>query len=388
ERLKKLGVELVPHFLVQKKNPVDAGQKSTFVRRDIPDDGITQSFRAFKPNDNEIAVTKTKIGKVVESVLFKLSAKDNPVLVGVDTQRTEVQHLLNALIHKGESNSALVFGPRYGGKSALLRSVLATARDSMAVPASSRSAPFYEIWLNGLFQTDDKQAVKEIARQLHVNLEEEYVGAKSIAECLGQILFTLQSGSKENVPVVFVIKEFDLFAAHTKQSLLYNLFDVAQMCGSPILVMGLTTRMDAVNLLEKRVKSRFSHRAIFMQRSRSADDYKLILENLLILPSQPDEDPFVTEFNSAAKGTIATKEVIQLLERLHDLRDDLSVLHKIIAFENLSRIELVKPQDGAASRCPAEYRMHKFTLSNEEVFDMLEMSSDCPDLVKKWAAQL
>ena len=53
--------------------------------------------------------------------------------------------------------------------------------------------------------------------------------------------------------VVFVIDEFDLFATHARQTLLYNLFDIAQARKAPIAVLGLTTRIDVVESLEKRV---------------------------------------------------------------------------------------------------------------------------------------
>jgi origin recognition complex subunit 4 len=55
-----------------------------------------------------------------------------------------------------------------------------------------------------------------------------------------------------------------LFCAHHNQTLLYNLFDVAQSAQTPICVLGITSRLDVVELLEKRVKSRFSHRQIFL----------------------------------------------------------------------------------------------------------------------------
>lgn len=69
--------------------------------------------------------------------------------------------------------------------------------------------------------------------------------------------------------VVFIIDEFDMFAAHPRQTLLYNLFDIAQARKAPIAVLGCTTRMDVVEMLEKRVKSRFSHRYVYLSQARS-----------------------------------------------------------------------------------------------------------------------
>ena len=50
-------------------------------------------------------------------------------------------------------------------------------------------------------------------------------------------------GGEQSKSVVFVLDEFDLFAQHHNQTLLYNLFDVAQSAQAPISVIGLTTRL-------------------------------------------------------------------------------------------------------------------------------------------------
>lgn len=69
--------------------------------------------------------------------------------------------------------------------------------------------------------------------------------------------------------VVFVIDEFDLFASHPRQTLLYNLFDIAQSRKAPVAVLGCTTRIDVVEMLEKRVKSRYSHRRVSLTLPRT-----------------------------------------------------------------------------------------------------------------------
>jgi origin recognition complex subunit 4 len=69
--------------------------------------------------------------------------------------------------------------------------------------------------------------------------------------------------------VVFILDEFDLFTTHSRQTLLYNLFDIAQARKAPIVVLVLTARMDVVESLEKRVKSRFSHRYVHLSLPRS-----------------------------------------------------------------------------------------------------------------------
>lgn len=56
-------------------------------------------------------------------------------------------------------------------------------------------------------------------------------------------------GGEQSKSVVFVLDEFDLFAQHHNQTLLYNLFDVAQSAQAPISVIGLTTRLVCLSVL-------------------------------------------------------------------------------------------------------------------------------------------
>jgi len=51
------------------------------------------------------------------------------------------------------------------------------------------------------------------------------------------------AGGAQSKSVVFVLDEFELFAQHHNQTLLYNLFDVAQSAHAPICVIGITARL-------------------------------------------------------------------------------------------------------------------------------------------------
>lgn len=62
--------------------------------------------------------------------------------------------------------------------------------------------------------------------------------------------------------MVFVLDDFDGFARRSKQTLLYNLLDALQASRVRAAVVGVTARVDCVELLEKRVRSRFSHRLL------------------------------------------------------------------------------------------------------------------------------
>ena len=71
----------------------------------------------------------------------------------------------------------------------------------------------------------------------------------SFAETLQFLLEALKSGGKESKSILFILEDFDLFAHHKNQTLLYNLFDVSQSAQAPVCVLGLTARLVSVETL-------------------------------------------------------------------------------------------------------------------------------------------
>lgn len=119
--------------------------------------------------------------------------------------------------------------------------------------------------LNGYIHTDDAAALKSITKQMRLETAVNGKVFTAFADNLAFLLDCLKSGDRSSSKsVIFILEEFDLFCAHGNQTLIYNLFDVAQSAQAPISVIGLTRRNDVIELLEKRVKSRFSHRQIFL----------------------------------------------------------------------------------------------------------------------------
>lgn len=177
-----------------------------------------------------------------------------------EKERQHILDLVKRTVESGESNSALLIGPRGSGKTTLVNSV---TRELSSLKYFKENAVIVN--LHGLVHTDDRLALKDATRQMQL---ENVVGDKvfgTFAENLNFLLECLKSGDKKrSTPCIFLLDEFDLFCDHHNQTLLYNLFDVAQSAQSPICVLGITCRLDVIELLEKRVKSRFSHRQIFL----------------------------------------------------------------------------------------------------------------------------
>ena len=89
-------------------------------------------------------------------------------------------------------------------------------------------------------------------------------------------------------PTIVILDAFDQFASHARQSLLYCLLDTVQSCrvgkaNKGIAVIGVTARIDTINLLEKRVKSRFSHRYVYLNLPRSLPAYWQVCKQGLVV---------------------------------------------------------------------------------------------------------
>lgn len=230
------------------------------------------------------------------------SERGEDTFIGQEENVGFLLDLVNRTVEKGESNSLLILGPHGTGKTALVRKVINEA---------STCANWLEnvllVELNGLLQTDDKLALKEITRQLHL---ENVVGDRifgSFADHLSFLLASLKVGDRQtSKPIIFILEEFDMFCSHRNQTLLYNLFDTAQSRAVPICVLGISCQIDVTELLEKRVNSRFSHRHINLMLLSDFAEYYKLLPQLLQLDDEA-QDSF--SWNSTVETFLKKKDV-------------------------------------------------------------------------------
>jgi origin recognition complex subunit 4 len=107
---------------------------------------------------------------------------------------------------------------------------------------------------------------------------------------LTSLITTLPSLAR---PTIIVIDAFEKFTTHARQALLYVLFDTVQSLsatiapGSGMAVVGITSRLDILTLLEKRVKSRFSHRVFRLSTPSKKEDLEGIVRGALSPPHPP-----------------------------------------------------------------------------------------------------
>lgn len=137
-------------------------------------------------------------------------------------------------------------------------------------------------------------------------------------------------------PTVVVLESFDLFAIHGRQALLYCLLDTAQSCragkdSSGIVVVGITTRVDTINLLEKRVKSRFSGRMLVTAGPATLDDWVSIARNALTAKPSPPNAEWEAWWASAIEKFLSDRSVQAALSDSYSLAKDVRLLSRILA---------------------------------------------------------
>ncbi|XP_046397242.1 origin recognition complex subunit 4 [Ischnura elegans] len=255
-----------------------------------------------------------------------------PLLRGHSKERVHILDLMSRTVNAGESNSALLIGPRGCGKTTLVKNVLNELEKD---PTFSDKA--IVVHLNGLIHTDDRLSLQDITRQMQLeNVVQDKVFG-SFSENLTFLLECLRLGEKgTSKATLIILDEFDLFCNHKNQTLLYNLFDVSQSAQAPICVVGITCRLDVTELLEKRVRSRFSHRQILLlPESGDENSFVNIAADLLSLPKKalkcPGEKKIISTWNDAVKNVLSNVEVSSILRQLMDVSKNERVLRNFLA---------------------------------------------------------
>ncbi|KAI4738370.1 hypothetical protein E4T50_11180 [Aureobasidium sp. EXF-12298] len=229
-----------------------------------------------------LSISAGDLEVIQAAVLDQLQERTYTPFVGLSSEHDKIASVVNQTIVAGESNSMLIIGARGTGKTAIINSILADQH-------SQNPDLFHVVKLNGFIHTDDKIALRDIWHQLGkvMDLEDEFA-TQNAADTLTTLLALLSHPEELGRPsdqitksVIFILEEFDLFTTHPRQTLLYNLFDIAQSRKAPIAVLGTTTRFDVVEQLEKRVKSRFSHRYVHLSAPRDLSAYREVCQNAL-----------------------------------------------------------------------------------------------------------
>uniref|UniRef100_A0A0E0C660 Origin of replication complex subunit 4 n=1 Tax=Oryza meridionalis TaxID=40149 RepID=A0A0E0C660_9ORYZ len=263
-------------------------------------------------------------GRLCDQAVVHAALRSSP-----DTNYSKLKYLVASSVSEACNNSVLLLGPRGCGKAAVRFSFLVHS-----------SAPLSAVFWNAgvVFDEMCQWAVYDftlsVVDMVLDDLKKEHPDAISVIRLNGMLHSddncATKASSDDNTEfmidmlrecglahktIIFVLEEFDLFA-QGKQRLLYSLLDAMQSLTSQAVVIGVSCRLDADQLLEKRVRSRFSHRKLLFVPS-SVDSLQRLMEHLLALPEDsPLPTKYVREYN--ARSIFNDKKFKGILSSLTD----------------------------------------------------------------------
>eukprot|EP00731_Ephydatia_muelleri_P032304 Em0023g811a len=237
----------------------------------------------------------------------------------------ELRALLEQTVLNGERHSLLLVGPRGSGKSWVVED---TFRELSSNPKCKGN--FIKVYLNGLIHTDDRLALLDIAHQLQVETNMDESLHLSYASALNYLLTTVHSGGRASKSVIFILDSFDLFTHHKNQMLLCNLFDFTRSANTPIAIVGLTRRLDVTEMLEKRLRSRYSHRQILLLCDYRFEEYMEISRSLLSLPDSFTDKAYLKEWRLHLEELLKSPKVVTVLRKQHAVSPNLHTLKSLL----------------------------------------------------------
>nr|XP_009766229.1 PREDICTED: origin recognition complex subunit 4-like [Nicotiana sylvestris] len=235
---------------------------------------------------------------------------------------SKLKYIMSSSVTEACNNSVLLLGPRGCGKVPILelviKDLLQEYPDMICV-----------VKLNGLLHSDDNCALKEIARQLCMEHHLMFSKMASFDDNSQFVLSMLRECGLAHKTVIFVLDEFDLFT-QGKQRLLYSLLDAMQSVTSQAVVIGVSCRLDADQLLEKRVRSRFSHRKLLFLPP-SQEDLQKILQHALLLPTESElPSQYVATYNTKLLNTLSDDKFKDIITSLCECDSTLNHLLRFL----------------------------------------------------------
>ena len=166
----------------------------------------------------------------------------------------------------------------------------------------------------------------------------------SFSDSFEFLLRSFRTGDKQTKPLIFIMEEFDLFTKNKSQLLLYTILNTIQSSSSPMCLIGLSCRIDVLDLLEKRVKSRFSHRQIYLFNDYSFDKYmemgKFFIENSGIESSESkSKSKYLSNY---LDELFNDKDILKMLNRQFEYDKSMLTLKRILILPTIKLNELDK----------------------------------------------
>ncbi|GAA5975210.1 hypothetical protein JCM5350_000185 [Sporobolomyces pararoseus] len=267
---------------------------------------------------------------------------------------------LNEVVTRGMGNAIVLLGPRGVGKTMLIERTLRVMKF-----VHQDQHDFVTVRLSGLVHTTDRLALRSIAIQMREQgfksageadqLEEGDFSSNSAT--MSTLLRLLEPSSstaantasqESSKPIILIVDEFDLFALHPRQSFLYCLLDIVQgnRRRGGVGVVGVSSRVDCLSLLEKRVRSRCQSHVLQMMLPSSFIDFTTLAQRLLStdqklweLVKGSQAGTWAKEWNVEVERFLADKKVKEYFEGVWRLGGNVPTELRSILTHFLSRLD-------------------------------------------------
>ncbi|KRZ71969.1 Origin recognition complex subunit 4 [Trichinella papuae] len=230
----------------------------------------------------------------------------------------------------GESNSVLILGPSGCGKSSVVIKVINHAKRNL----SKSKYKVVCIEINGLLISSVSSTLKSIIQQLNrkVNHGLKEISAAEDVQSLINTLIKYQD--RNHIALLIVMDYFEKFTSLANHKLLYSLLDVTQHTVMPLLLFGLSQRMDVMDFLEKRVRSRLSQIQFTPFASITFDQYYEAVKSFLWIQNPVNVDnKTLTKWRKCVEHFLAKDDVRKIFKKQFEINNtagDLKILLQFI----------------------------------------------------------
>jgi len=212
----------------------------------------------------------------------------------------EVFSVMQRSLDGTENGSVLLLGEAGSGKTHVVEWCVQQLQGAEHPPAVLHA-------YGGAYSTDS-ECLRHLATQATGQLVTPPHRNASFEAGLEWIRSVLAEGFRRASAVLIILDRFEHFCMGARQTLLYNLFDIAQEVGVRLCIVGTSEKMDVMDSLEKRIRSRFSMRHLHTFLPTNMVDLTQVLMAKLRLPASCGLKPaFLKELHRGLEAAICAK---------------------------------------------------------------------------------
>ncbi|CAB4394632.1 hypothetical protein RhiirA5_395921 [Rhizophagus irregularis] len=274
--------------------------------------------------------SEESIAKTRKTLKERLSGHAIPqTLVGLEKNSKDLYELLNRTVAFGESNTCILIGPSGCGKTALVNKVIQELSEKY-------DDDFCTVYLNGLFQTNDTIARKQLARQLGIQIRQDQTDL--------EVFDLFKSGNEATKPIVIIIYNFDEFVKNCTKPFVYNFFNITTSKNCPMALIGITRKLSIFTDLPSNILSRNSYSHINVERPYTITIFTKLAKSILTVDNSITNDKeYCKMFNKKIQELFENKSFKNIIERIFNNSTDIVRTFHKISFEPVGKMNIEQP---------------------------------------------